>query len=260
MRICVLSSCSSGNCTLIESGESRILLDAGLPWSRTSARLQSIGVDPLSIDAVVISHEHSDHVAGVGPVARKLRCPVYVNAKTLACAATRFQKIDGNQIKLIESGKPFDIEDLQITPFPVPHDAANPFGFVIKANGTKVGIATDLGYATKVVKHALAGCDALVLETNHDRRMLLDGPYPWSLKQRIASRHGHLSNEQSADLLSELIHDDLAAVFLCHLSEENNTKELALEAAIEVLDEAERRDITLEMTYRECPSAVVAID
>jgi len=260
MRICVLASSSSGNCTLVESGGARILLDVGISWVRVTRALVSIDVDPVSIDAIVISHEHSDHVTGVGVAARKLRCPVYLNLDTLNFVASRLGKIGREQIVLTEVGTPFAINDIEFTAFPVPHDAANPVGYVARCNGIKVGIATDLGYPTNVVKHCLAGCNGLVLESNHDKEMLLNGPYPFELKQRISSKRGHLSNEQSADLLSTVIHEDLAAVLLSHLSDENNTPELAFNAAAKVLGDLNRTDVTLSLTYRDHPSDLITIE
>ena len=260
MRICVLASGSSGNCTLLESTGARVLLDVGLSWARVAKALDWIGVDPMSIDAIVVTHEHTDHIAGVGVAARKLRCPVHINIDTLSFVAARLKNVGRLQIVPTDVGRPFSINDLEFTAFPVPHDAANPVGYVVKSNGLKVGIATDLGYPTNVVRHCLGACNALVLESNHDKKMLLDGPYPFELKQRIASRQGHLSNDQSADLLSNVIHEDLAAVLLSHLSDENNTPELAFNAAAKVLNELDRHDVTVAMTYRDRPSEVITVE
>lgn len=260
MKICVLASSSSGNCTLLETKHTRVLLDVGISWTRVSASLTSIGVDPSTIDAIVISHEHTDHVAGVGPTARKLRCPVHINRETLYFTASRLQRVNESQLRETIVGQPFKVNDLEFTAFPVPHDAANPVGFVVRSNGVKVGIATDLGYPTAVVKRCLSGCNALILESNHDKDMLWNGSYPWELKQRIASRHGHLSNDQSADLLTELVHDDLVAILLSHLSEENNTAELAFSASARVLNEQKRHGVTLEIAHRDRPSCVIEID
>ena len=260
MRICVLASGSSGNCTLLESSGVRVLLDVGLSWIRVAKALAEIDVDPMSINAIVITHEHSDHVKGVGVAARNLRCPVHINIETLGFIASRLKNVGRRQIVPTEVGKPFLIDDLEFTAFPVSHDAVNPVGYVVKSNGLKVGVATDLGYPTNVVRHCLGRCNALVLESNHDRKMLLNGPYPFELKQRIASRKGHLSNDQSADLLSNVIHGDLTAVLLSHLSDENNTPELALNAAAKVLNELDRHDITLAMTYQDRPSDIITVE
>ena len=257
MKVCVLASSSSGNCTLLESAEGRVLLDVGLSWSRTASSLASIGVDPFTINAIVISHEHSDHVAGIGPVSRKLKCPIYVAPKTLAFASSRFERVDSSLLVPIAAGRPFEVGDLQFNPFPVPHDAADPLGFVVRNGCAKVGIATDLGYPTKLVRECLKGCNVLVVESNHDKRMLLDGPYPWNIKQRIASRHGHLSNEQSAALLSALVHEELLAVLLSHLSEENNTPEMAFNSAARVLNEANRQEVILRVASRFQPSEFI---
>ncbi|MBN1593687.1 MAG: MBL fold metallo-hydrolase [Candidatus Coatesbacteria bacterium] len=260
MRICVLASGSSGNCTLLESGGARVLLDVGLSWVRVERALLSVDVDPTSINAIVVTHEHSDHCKGVGVAARKLKCPVHVNVETLGFIASKLENVGRRQIVLTKAGESFMIEDLEFTPFPVPHDAVNPVGYVVRTNGLKVGVATDLGYPTSVVKHSLKGCRALVLESNHDREMLLNGPYPFDLKQRIASKRGHLSNDQSADLLSEVIHDALEVVLLSHISQENNTRELAFSVAAKTLNELNRQDVTIAMTYQDRPSDLVSIE
>ncbi len=245
---------------MLESSGVRVLLDVGLSWVRVAKSLASIEVDPMSIDAIVVTHEHTDHVSGVGVAARKLRCPVHINIDTLSFVASRLKNVGRQQIVPTDVGKPFWINDLEFTAFPVPHDAVNPVGYVVKSNGLKVGIATDLGYPTNVVRHCLRACNALVLESNHDRMMLLDGPYPFELKQRIASKRGHLSNDQSASLLSDIMHDDLAVVLLSHLSHENNTPDLAFGASAKVLNELDRHDITLTMTYQDRPSDVITVE
>jgi len=260
MRVCVLASGSSGNCTLFESKHARVLLDVGISWTRVAKSLGSIGVDPLSIDALVVTHEHTDHISGVGVAARKLHCPIYANIKTLYFTASRLKNVEKDKIVPIDAGKPFMVKDLEFTAFPVPHDAASPVGYIVRSNGVKAGIATDLGYATNVVRHSLGGCNALVLESNHDRKMLLDGAYPPELKQRIASKRGHLSNDQSADLLSKIMHDGLATVFLAHISAENNTQEFAFNTAARVLNELDRQDVSLSLTFRERPSDVITIE
>jgi len=260
MRICILASGSSGNCTLFESKHTRVLVDVGISWTRAAKSLTSIGVEPTSIDAIVVTHEHTDHISGVGVAARKLRCPIYGNIKTLYLTAPRLKNVEKDKIVPIDTGKPFMVKDLEFTAFPVPHDAASPVGYVVRSNGVKAGIATDLGYMTNLVRYSLGGCNALVLESNHDRKMLLDGAYPPELKQRIAGKTGHLSNDQSADLLSKIMHDGLANVFLAHLSEENNTQQLAFNTAARVLNELARQDVVLSLTFRDRPSDVITIE
>ena len=257
MRLCVLASSSSGNSVLVESESTRVLVDVGLSWSRVSQLLRYIDVDASTIGGIVVSHEHTDHTAGVGPAARKIGCPVYINPETLSFCGQRLAGLSPRSIVPIDVGRPFAIGDLEFTAFPVPHDAANPVGFVVRSNSATAGIATDLGYPTKLVKECLFGCNVLVLESNHDTDMLWNGPYPWELKQRIAGRLGHLSNDQSAALLSEVLHNGLAAVVLCHLSVENNTPDLAYGASAATLLRKRRTDVAIELSYPDRPSAVV---
>lgn len=187
------------------------------------------------LDAIVVSHEHSDHIRGVGVMARRYDLPVYMTRGTEQATAGRLGRID--QKHYIEIGMSFTINDLVIHPFAISHDAEDPAGFTISQNGHKIGIATDLGIATNMVKQHLKSCSILVLEANHDPAMLHEGPYPWPLKQRIKSRNGHLSNQDSRDLLGEVKHHGLCHVILSHLSEINNTPQKALEAACQALEE-----------------------
>jgi len=228
VRVCLLASGSKGNSIYLETGESRILIDAGLSASELLRRLGSVGVDGPELDAILISHEHTDHIRGAGTFARKLKKPILVSHRTHKAASSFFGKAD---VIEFESGNRFIFKDISIDPFPITHDAADPVGFVIESGEGRFGIATDLGIATKLVKEKLKRCRVVVLESNHDEEMLLNGPYPWYLKQRIKSRHGHLSNRESAELLDEIIHPGLNAVFLAHLSEVNNDPTVALDVA-----------------------------
>lgn len=232
MRVCLLASGSKGNAIFVEVGDTRLLVDAGLSAREITSRLASIGVDGNDIDAILISHEHTDHTRGAGTLARKLKIPLLASYPTSRESARILGKMTCVEF---ESGYPFAIKDIQIDPFPITHDACDPVGFVIESHEGKVGIATDLGCATGLVRDKLKGCRMLVLESNHDEEMLLNGPYPWHLKQRIKSRHGHLSNEDSAALLDELVHHGLAAVFLAHLSEVNNDPAVALDVTERLL-------------------------
>jgi phosphoribosyl 1,2-cyclic phosphodiesterase len=228
MRLCLLASGSKGNCLYIETDSCRLLIDAGLSGKEAIARLSSIGVDAATLDGILITHEHSDHIRGVGALARRLKIPVLVASRTHEAARHVFGKID-----LIEfdPGSSFSFKGLNIDPFPVTHDATDPVGFRIEGGEGAIGFATDLGIATRLTQEKLKGCRALVLEFNHDEQMLQDGPYPWHLKQRIRSRHGHLSNTEGASLLEGLLHAGLEGVFLSHLSEVNNDPTLAMAAA-----------------------------
>ena len=179
------------------------------------------GLDPASLTAILVSHEHTDHIQGVGVMARRFGLTVHISDGTWQASQHALGKLA--DVRPFACGHPFSIGNLAIHPFSISHDAIDPAGFTIGCNGSKVGVATDLGIATGVVKTHLQACDALILEANHDSQMLIDGPYPWPLKQRIRGRNGHLSNDDAALLLETLCHDRLAHVILAHLSEENNT-------------------------------------
>ncbi len=228
MRVCLLASGSKGNSIFVEAGAVKVLIDAGLSARELLLRLAAVGVDGRELDAILISHEHSDHVRGAGALARKLRIPLMTTALTYRAGNACFGK---TELLEFESGSPFTFKDLLIDPFPTTHDAQDPVGFTIESHGGRIGIATDLGIATRLVQDKLKGCCVLVVESNHDEEMLTNGPYPWPLKQRIRSRHGHLSNSDTAALLDEILHPGLTAVFLAHLSEVNNDPEIAFKTA-----------------------------
>jgi phosphoribosyl 1,2-cyclic phosphodiesterase len=232
LRVCLLASGSKGNAVYIESSETRILIDAGLSALELRRRLAGIGVSADDLHAILVTHEHGDHCRGVGVMARRHRIPVYLHPAT-RCALPLLGVVP--DLREFEVGQPIALRDLQIYPFQVTHDAAAPVGFTIDTPEGKVGLATDLGLATRLVAEHLKNCRVLVLEANHDEKMLLDGPYPWHLKQRIRGHHGHLSNTASAQLLGELLWTGMEAVFLAHLSEVNNLPALADTSARQVI-------------------------
>lgn len=232
MRVCLLASGSKGNSIYIETEESRILIDAGLSGKELQKRLAAIAVEPSDIDALFITHEHSDHVRGVLPFSNRFNTPVFLHHKTIGVFPGR-ERLKTHQE--FDSGCSIFMKDAAITPFPVTHDAIAPVGFTIETVHGRIGVATDLGIATRLVVEQLKSCRILVLESNHDEELLRDGPYPWELKQRISSRHGHLSNNDSAELLTALLSTKLEAVFLAHLSEQNNRADLAEYTARHVL-------------------------
>ncbi|HEY6007382.1 MAG TPA: MBL fold metallo-hydrolase [Geobacteraceae bacterium] len=233
MRVCLLASGSKGNSIYVEAGDCKVLVDAGLSARQILARLQTIGVEGTQLDAILISHEHIDHTRGAGVLARRLKIPLVASHPT--CGACR-EICGATETVEFESGSHFAFKDIRIDPFPLTHDACDPVGFLIECRDGRIGIATDLGIVTGLVKDKLQGCRAVVLESNHDEEMLLNGPYPWHLKQRIKSRHGHLSNSQSAALLDAIINPGLAGVFLAHLSEVNNDPAVATAVAANLLD------------------------
>lgn len=235
MRITALASGSSGNSYLIETEEGAVLVDAGLSGKQMRERLERVGVDPKAIRAIIVSHEHSDHVKGVGVLSRRYKLPVYMNWGTWSAAARSIGKV--HRLEHFETGSRFIVAGLRIHPFSVPHDCADPVGFRITNGAVSIGIATDLGAVTGLVENALGGLRVVVLESNHDPAMLRDGPYPWELKQRVRGRLGHLSNSDSARLLQRIVSDELKAVILAHLSETNNLPELALASARDCLAE-----------------------
>ena len=234
MRICLLASGSKGNALFIETGESRVLLDAGLSLRGLKERLAAIQVDATQLDVILVSHEHSDHCRGLGPIARGLKLPVCIDPASLTALGNKLGPLPS--VREFAAGDVIDFRDLRIETIPLTHDAAATAGFVIESREGRIGVATDLGIATRLVVQRLQRCRALVIEFNHDETLLRDGPYPWHLKQRIRSQHGHLSNTAGAELLDALLWEGLEAVFLGHLSETNNTPQHALHAARTTVD------------------------
>jgi len=232
LAVCTLASGSKGNSTYISDGTTSVLIDAGLSGTEIERRLNSRNLTAGTLDGIVVSHEHSDHIKAVGVLSRRYELPVYFNQKAKN-ALKQLGKIQ--QLRTFECGSTFQINNLIIHPFSISHDAADPVGFTIGQNGTKIGIATDLGIATSMVKEHLKSCSLLILESNHDADMLANGPYPWPLKQRIKSRTGHLSNADTRNLLQQLQHDKLEHVILAHLSETNNTPQKAYEEVAKAL-------------------------
>jgi phosphoribosyl 1,2-cyclic phosphodiesterase len=242
-RISILASGSSGNATLLETECTTLLIDAGLGRREMWRRFQALGQQlPQRVDAILISHEHSDHSSGLGQMQRQWDCPAYLTEPThreilkmLADSAGPAKKLE--HVKYVRAGERFEIGDIEITPFAIPHDAADPVGYAFRANGTKVAIVTDLGYLPELVKHHLREADFLILESNHDLDMLKVGPYPWYIKQRVMSRTGHLSNTVVSEFLADAEVFDARArhLVLAHLSEQNNTPDLARISAEEAL-------------------------
>ena len=240
VRMTVLASGSRGNATVVSSSSTRILVDAGVSCRETIKRMRLAGEDPAALSAILISHEHNDHISGLQVLARKLKIPVYITGPTHAAwyrlvrhEARRKGEEPCNleRREFFEAGRSFQIGDVAVTPFTIPHDAADPVGFTFRVDGVKIGLVTDLGYMPASVANHLKGCDGLMIESNHDLEMLKVGPYPWSVKQRVMSRVGHLSNEALAQFFANDYDGGAAFLVLAHLSEQNNHPEIARTAA-----------------------------
>jgi phosphoribosyl 1,2-cyclic phosphodiesterase len=230
MRFASLGSGSRGNALVVEAGRTRILLDCGFGPRNLASRLARLDLQPDELDAVVVTHEHADHVGGVAACARRYGFEVCLTHGTLGAVS-----LDGLAIRVIDSHSSFAIGDIEVRPFPVPHDAREPVQFVFSDGAGALGVLTDAGCVTPHMVAMLSACTALVLECNHDAGMLANGRYPPQLKRRIAGRFGHLDNAAAADLLARLDHRRLAHVVAAHLSQDNNTPELARGALASVL-------------------------
>lgn len=255
LRVTVLGSGSAGNMTLVEGPRGRILIEMGLSEREGSRRLRAMGVEPRSVDLVLVSHEHADHVGGASLFSRKNGVPVAASAATAAAAGLGPPDLAG--LVTIEPGRPFEAAGMRIHPFPVPHDAADTVGYVVEEGGVRLGYATDLGHPSALACERLRDCELLLVEANHDIGMLRAGPYPAHVKQRVMGRQGHLSNDQAAALLLETVTSRTRAVFLAHLSVKNNDSRLALAAGRSALREAGRDGVRLELTFQSHASASV---
>lgn len=238
----MLASGSRGNCAIVASSRTRILVDAGISCRETFKRMKSLEEDPHALSAILITHEHSDHVYGLATLAKKLRIPIFMTGATHAAwsRAMRMQNGERPQIEKLEgfeSGHRFQVGDIEVKPFTIPHDAVDPVGFTFRVEGAKVSMVTDLGYLSANVRDHLRKSDVLVIESNHDLEKLRNGAYPWAVKQRVASNVGHLSNEKLADFFAGDYDNSAAFVVLAHLSEENNHPEIARRLAERALGE-----------------------
>lgn len=228
MRCSVLASGSSGNAVYVEAGDTRILIDAGIGWRQLESALQGICIQGAQIDAILITHEHSDHIKGLRTAVKKWRLPVYTSEGTWS-KLSHLWTPDEVTPRIIHADRPFSLGELVIEPFPLSHDAEEPLGFCVYSGVEKLVLATDLGYVSDKVREATKGAHSYILETNHDVEMLRVGPYPWHLKRRILGDRGHLSNDSAAEYLLDVLDDNTSTVYLAHLSKENNRPELARE-------------------------------
>lgn len=229
MRFSSLGSGSKGNATLVQVAETCVMIDCGFSLKETEARLSRYGMDAAQLDAILITHEHGDHVRGAGPLARKYDIPLWTTRGTYSKAI--LGKLPS--LHYLDVHQCFEVKDLEVQPYPVPHDAREPCQFVFTDGQQRLGMLTDAGMITPHIEAQLDGCDALLLECNHDLTMLQQGPYPYSLKRRVGGRLGHLSNEQTAALLGVLDHSRLKHLVIAHLSEQNNTPALACDALVD---------------------------
>lgn len=232
MRLCSIASGSSGNCIYVGSEATHLLVDVGISGKRTEAGLNSLGLTANDLDGILITHEHMDHINGLGVFARKYDIPIYATVGTIEAikSCSKYSKLDDSLFHTVQADRKLIIKDLSINPIRISHDAADPVAYRIGYGSKKVGICTDLGVYNDYTVECLRGMDAVLLEANHDVNMLQVGSYPYYLKQRILGERGHLSNENSGKLLSRILHDKLQAIILGHLSRENNLPELAYEA------------------------------
>jgi len=258
LQVCVLASGSSGNCVYVGGETTRLLIDAGVSCKVTLERLQAIGVDPRGIDAVCVTHEHDDHKASLAVLHRRMGVRLFGNAGTIE-ALEASTKTAGLAWQTFTTGHPFRIGTLCVEPFRVPHDSYDPVGFVISEGDARVAIATDLGMPTELVRQRLKNCGVIVLEANHDVDMLRDSSRPWSLKQRIGGRQGHLSNLKAGELLCDVASERLHTVFLAHISRDCNRPALAKHTVGEVLRRRGLTHINLCLTYPDRASDMVDV-
>ena len=248
MKICILASGSSGNCIFVASRQERVLIDAGLSARETARRLDQIGVPVATISAVCLTHEHSDHIAGLAGLHQRHGIRLFANSGTIE-AIRRDDKLRELKWNVFSTGAPFQIGDLTFDPFPVSHDAYEPVGFVVKCGDTRLGIVTDIGAPTHLVREHLRHCRALIIEANHDEYLLSGARRPWVLKQRIAGRQGHLSNAHAAQMIAEIASPSLRQVFLCHISQDCNRPELALKEVKNAIAKRGIKDIRVKLTF-----------
>jgi phosphoribosyl 1,2-cyclic phosphodiesterase len=254
-RLTILGSGSKGNCAYLETDEVRLLIDAGFSARQTRQRLAAIGRSPESLTAILITHEHSDHISGLTGLGEQLGVPVYCNRLTRDAIESQLH-IRLNS-RLFETGASFDIGDVGVETFSIPHDAQDPVGFLFRTDSANIGFLTDLGHATTLVLNRVKPAHALVLESNYDVKLLQDDPRrPWSLKQRISGRHGHLSNDDAADAVREIISAELKHLYLGHLSQDCNRPELARTTMSKRLQELGAHHVHIEVTSQTvaCPT------
>lgn len=250
-----------GNCLYVESDNTKLLIDAGVSLKKIEKGLDTIDVSPSSIDGILVTHEHSDHIQSLGNLSKKFNLPVFANSETFDAMPKQTDKISTENINKFKIKQKFSINDIEITPFAIPHDAANPCGFNISCNDDKISIATDIGHMTNEILRQLEGSKFVLLESNYDTEVLKLSKYPFSLKQRIAGPNGHLSNEIASKVINYLLHDNLKTAMLGHLSKESNFPELAYQTVVNELinSNSDVSKLSLSVASRNEPSKLIHI-
>ena len=263
MKFCSLYSGSSGNSIFIASEKSKVLIDAGLPGKKIEEALCNIGENAKDLNGIFVTHEHSDHIKGIGVLSRKYDIPIFANSDTWSAMEKSIGKIKEHNIKIMDRRSTIYINDLDIISFNIPHDAVAPVGYTLHCNGKKVSVTTDFGIYTEEIRDNIKDSEVILLESNHDVNMLKFGPYPYVLKRRILSEVGHLSNDDCGKAIVDLIkYKSKKKIILGHLSGTNNHPDLAFETVMATLREnniKQNEDIELSMANRHCPSELIVV-
>lgn len=258
MRFSILASGSSGNAAVIQTKEVTLMVDAGLSGRKLDQLLAEREIQGEQLDGIFVTHEHSDHIKGLGVLSRKYKLPIYANEKTWQAMSKHIGQIDDEQRKIIETGQSISFGSLIVNSYPISHDAADPMGYCFVEGDRKVSLATDLGYVSPKVKEMVQNSDVLILESNHDVEMLRFGRYPWNIKRRILSDVGHLSNEAAGEALCQLVSENTRRVYLAHLSQDHNLMDLAKMTVNTICKERgfhlENRKVELKETYYDRPT------
>ncbi len=257
LKFSVLASGSTGNCIYVGTDHFSVLIDVGISGKQAEAALKEIGVNPAEIQAILVTHEHADHIKGIGIFARRYNIPIYANSKTWNELQSQIGTVKLEQQQIFETGESREFKDLGIQSFGISHDAVEPMGYCFYHDNKKLSIATDLGYVSDRIKETIRGADAYVFESNHDVEMLRMSRYPWSIKQRILSDVGHLSNESAGEALTDILGGQAERIYLAHLSKENNMMELAKLTVKGILEEKGLKvgdDVHLRETYPDRPT------
>ncbi|MDA0990741.1 MAG: MBL fold metallo-hydrolase [Verrucomicrobia bacterium] len=258
LEVSILASGSSGNCIYVRSPKGQLFVDAGLSCKQTEQRCAQLGIDPATINAICVTHEHDDHRGGIRVLHNRYGMALYANAGTLD-ALGRDKPLQQLNWNVFTTGQPFQVADMQLFPFSVPHDSYDPVGFVIACEGSRIAVVTDMGMATELIRERLTGCRLIVLECNYDVDMLQHSSRPWSLKQRIMGRQGHLSNLQAGELLAAVAGPQLQTVFLAHISDDCNHPEVAIRTVREALATAGHTHVAIHAAYGDAPTPLIAV-